>query len=937
MQQIGRYPVSGVIGSGGFGTVHLGFDPGTGERVAIKVLDWPEQGWRRQMFRAEAAALRSVDHPNVVRIRDVIDTPELAALVTDYVEGASLRRVLEEAGPLDGPQALSVLTGALQGLAAVHATGLVHADLKPENVLLDSTGTSRLIDFGLTGPPRQLAGPDTWIGTPAYLAPEVVLGQHIDQRSDLYATAVMLFELLCGRPPYVGPNPVMTALLHVQSPIPDLQRLHPGVSDALAGLCAQDLAKNPAERHQNTRAFLTSLNIAATQSYGAEWAAAGATLSTVVASTVGALSALSAAPAALGLLGAAPAAAPLAAGLAAAGVIGSGGIAAGVGGVGAGSGAAGGVAVGAGGGAGAGVAGLGSGAAGAGAVGAGGAAAAGAGGAGAGVAGSSGGVLAAIGGAKGAIAAVSVFAVVSAGAGAAVLLNKDEEPAAQTPPAEVLRDVYAYTLAGADPDGDGIREPDTLVVMDGTDEVTRFPVTSKPAWSADGRYVTAASAGRLTVVDTDDGTTTSAECTAADGCASAAVWEGRVVTLDGSDLVSYSMPALDDRQDVASTPSGITWNQLLSAGDSLLALGYDDSTDGYRGGPVAMGHRIDADGTVTRFDDKLSSGVSIWEEHQEFSAKSAYGGPRAAVLEGGSGGACVYAYTLFVVDPAQPDRAVATDMSAMLEGDAVDQEYQVINDLWFDSDGVLRLSSSTGTCQFNEDFSSTARPGVPQSVWRLDGKTWVLDDDRPLLSERMLPSGGRLTLTRITGAVPDGRTGTLDLTDDDGSTQIAEEVTTVFTPVLESGNPAPAVAAPGPTAVGGPDGVDISGTGDTSALGALPQDFRTFIGTLAKTQYQDAVRGGHTTAECDESASWITVTQFDPRGFAQGGVGACGGYLAIWAKQGNTWVEALGTQEYWDCTKLAAHAVPASLIARDNRAECYAYDNGSGPYAYYRP
>ncbi|MFC7505037.1 serine/threonine-protein kinase, partial [Nocardioides sp. GCM10030258] len=349
MQQIGRYPVSRVIGSGGFGTVHLGVDPGSGEPVAIKVLDWPEQGWRRRMFRDEAAALRSVNHPNVVRIRDVIDTPDLAALVTDYVEGASLRRVLEEAGPLNGPQALSVLTGALQGLAAVHATGLVHADLKPENILLDTTGTSRLIDFGLTGPPRALSGPDTWIGTPAYLAPEVVLGQHIDQRSDLYATAVMLFELLCGRPPYVGPNPVMTALLHVQSPIPDLQRLYPGISDALAGLCTQDLAKDPTRRHQNSRAFLTSLNIAATQAYGAEWAAAGAALGTLVASTLAALSGLSAAPAALGLLGAAPAAAPLAAGLAAAGAIGSGGVAAGLGGAGAGGGVAGGAAVGAGG------------------------------------------------------------------------------------------------------------------------------------------------------------------------------------------------------------------------------------------------------------------------------------------------------------------------------------------------------------------------------------------------------------------------------------------------------------------------------------------------------------------------------------------------------------------------------------------------------------
>ncbi|WP_182377974.1 serine/threonine-protein kinase [Nocardioides sp. WS12] len=778
MQQIGRYPVSRIIGSGGFGTVHLGADPATGEPVAIKVLDWPEQGWRRQMFRDEAAALRSVNHPNVVRIRDVIDTPDLAALVTDYVEGASLRRVLEEAGPLDGPQALSVLTGALQGLAAVHAAGLVHADLKPENVLLDTTGTSRLIDFGLTGPPRALTGPDTWIGTPAYLAPEVVLGQHIDQRSDLYATAVMLFELLCGRPPYVGPNPVMTALLHVQSPIPDLQRLYPGISDALAGLCTQDLAKNPAERHQNSRAFLTSLNIAATQSYGAEWAAAGATLGTLVASTLAALSGLAAAPAALGLLGAAPAAAPLAAGHAAAGAIGSGGIAAGVGGVGGvgfgsglGAGGAGVSAAGAG-------AGAGVGAAGAGAVGAGGAAAAGAGGAG--VAGSGGGMLAAIGGAKGAIAAASIFAVVSAGAGAAVLLNQDDDPAASNPPAETPRDVYAYTLTGADPDGDGISET-TLVVMDGTDEITRLPDAGNPSWSTDGRYVAAVSTGRLTVVDTDNGATTTADCSDPEGCAQAAVWDGRVVTLDGSRLASHALPALDDRQEVAAAPGGITWNDLLAAGDSLLAFGYDDSTDGYRGGPVAMAHRIDAEGTVTRFDNQLPSGVSLWEG-QAFSAQSAYGGPRAAVLQGGSGGACVYGYSLFVVDPAHPDQSVATDMSAMVEGDAADQEYQTIDDLWFDRDGTLRLSSSTNVCEFEDDFTSTSRPGIAQSVWRLEGTTWVLDDDRPLLSTNLLPTGARIDLTTTSTADPADIGGALALTTDEGTEQIDENVLRVFAP-----------------------------------------------------------------------------------------------------------------------------------------------------------
>lgn len=426
-----------------------------------------------------------------------------------------------------------------------------------------------------------------------------------------------------------------------------------------------------------------------------------------------------------------------------------------------------------------GAAGAGAGAAGAGAVGAGGAAAAGAGGAG--VAGSGGGMLAAIGGAKGAVAAASIFAVVSVGAGAAVLLN-DDDPAASKPPAEVLRDVYAYTLAGADPDGDGI--PDTtLVVMDGADEVTRLPDAGEPSWSTDGRYVAVVSAGALTVVDTDNGSITTTECEDPDGCGPSAVRDDRVVTLDGSGVVSYSLPALDDRRDEATQPAGITWDALLATGDSILAFGYDDSTDGYRGGPVAMSHRIDADGTVTRFDDQLPSRASLWEG-QAYSSRSAYGGPRAAVLEGGSGGACVYGYTLFIVDPAQPGTSVATDMSAMVEGESADQEYQTINDLWFDSDGTLRASSSTNVCEFEDDFTSTSRPGIAQSVWRLEGTTWVLDDDRPLLSTNLLPTGARLDLTADPDADSGGSHGALALTTAQGTEQIDDNVLRVFTPAV---------------------------------------------------------------------------------------------------------------------------------------------------------
>ncbi|WP_460848451.1 serine/threonine-protein kinase, partial [Nocardioides ultimimeridianus] len=311
---IGRYPVSGVIGAGGFGTVYAGTDPVTGEAVAVKVLDWPDQDWRRAMFRHEATALLSIDHPNVVRVREVIDQPGLAALVTDLIDGASLRAVLTHSGPLTGPQALAVLAGALDGLAAVHAAGLVHADLKPENILIDRSGTSRLIDFGLASPPGPLAGPDTWIGTPAYLAPERVLGTFQDARTDLYSTAVVLFELLCGRVPIQGPDALTTAHLQVTQPAPDPAAYVREIGPALAELTRVNLAKDPALRHQNAPAFARSLRHAAIGSFGPGWAAAGA-LSTTVGAVLGAV------PAALGILGAAPV---VAANVGAAGAVGAG-------------------------------------------------------------------------------------------------------------------------------------------------------------------------------------------------------------------------------------------------------------------------------------------------------------------------------------------------------------------------------------------------------------------------------------------------------------------------------------------------------------------------------------------------------------------------------------------------------------------------------------
>jgi hypothetical protein len=266
---VGRYPVDAVLGSGSFGTVYRGRDPRTGNLVAVKVLD-SRDGQLLAKVDAEAAALLSVDDEHCVRVIDIVRAPERAALVTDYVEGASLRAVLARAGRLTGPQALDVIRGALLGLIAVHENGLVHGDVKPDNILVDRRGRSRLIDFGLAHAPGNAPG-HAWPGSPAYMSPEQVRGDPVDARADIYACAAVLFELLTGVRPFTGPDARAVMRAHVDEPVPDPRSFEPSLSDELARVCRRGLAKHPGERYATAREFLAELEDAARRRYGAAW------------------------------------------------------------------------------------------------------------------------------------------------------------------------------------------------------------------------------------------------------------------------------------------------------------------------------------------------------------------------------------------------------------------------------------------------------------------------------------------------------------------------------------------------------------------------------------------------------------------------------------------------------------------------------------------
>ena len=261
---LGRYRLTAVLGSGGFATVYLARDGR--RRVAVKVLDREVGG-----LSAEVAALRRVDHRHCVKVRDVVHDAGRIALVTDYVEGASLRAVLDRHPHLDGPQALDVLRGALLGLDAVHRAGLVHGDVKPANVLLDRRGRAKVIDFGLARDIGSATRPGQVTGSPSYMAPEQIAGRPPDIRSDIYACAAVLYEALTGKRPFQADTVAALLRMHAEATPADPRTVDPGVSPELAALCLRGLAKNPDERPQSARAFLAELEQAARRRYGRAW------------------------------------------------------------------------------------------------------------------------------------------------------------------------------------------------------------------------------------------------------------------------------------------------------------------------------------------------------------------------------------------------------------------------------------------------------------------------------------------------------------------------------------------------------------------------------------------------------------------------------------------------------------------------------------------
>jgi eukaryotic-like serine/threonine-protein kinase len=281
--QIGKYDVIGQVGAGSTGVVWLATQPEVDRPVAIKQLaaDLATDTSFRDRFRAEAQVLASLSTPNVVAVYDYVEAPDGAYIVEEYVDGASLARVVAEAGRLSPEQAVGVTRGALRGLADAHDVDLVHGDVTPANILVAQDGTSKLIDFGLS----VSSGSTGSSGTPAYASPEAITGRPLDARSDVYSAGCVLFELLAGEAPFSGGTPAEIAARHTAAEPPAL----PGTHTGLAHVVGRAMANDPAARYPNAREFLTALEDQAQHDLGASWeltaSIAGLTLAAALTTT----------------------------------------------------------------------------------------------------------------------------------------------------------------------------------------------------------------------------------------------------------------------------------------------------------------------------------------------------------------------------------------------------------------------------------------------------------------------------------------------------------------------------------------------------------------------------------------------------------------------------------------------------------------------------
>ena len=260
----GRYEILKLLGEGGMGAVFRARDRELDRLVALKVIrpEYASNAQVLQRFKQELILARQITHRNVIRIFDLGSAGPTRFITMEYIEGEDVAMLLANRGRLPAGEAVGIIRQVCLGLEAAHSEGVVHRDLKPQNIMIDRTGKVSVMDFGIA---RSMSASGmtrtgALMGTPTYMSPEQAQGQKVDARSDLYTVGIILYELLTGRPPFDADNPMATLVKRIQEkPVPPIE-LEPGIPPALNRIVLKMLATLPADRYPSAAAIVADLD-----------------------------------------------------------------------------------------------------------------------------------------------------------------------------------------------------------------------------------------------------------------------------------------------------------------------------------------------------------------------------------------------------------------------------------------------------------------------------------------------------------------------------------------------------------------------------------------------------------------------------------------------------------------------------------------------------